>query len=503
MGLAGWASDASLPERLTNRLRLVRRRQYRWIILRAAIRGLFVGALAGFAGSLILRFGADVASWGLLVAPMLGLLLGVAYGALHPPDWDFVARRIDQSHQLQDRTLTAWHFAQRDHPSALQRLQMRDAAQHLQQIDPQAAVTRSIPQLLPWSLLLWGLTAVLVWLPSGDRSVLAQAVPPDQQIVRLAKDLEQTILRELEELADRAAPDSVEQRELQELLDELAQRMDAMQQPGTDRADALAELSEMQAALAALDAKLDLDELQGNFRELGALFESTHALESIGKMLQEQRFESAAKQLTTDPTELVAPQEARTLAEQLQPLAVKMRQQEQPELAEATDRLGKALQEQDPAAAEDAAKGLAKLSQQMALRMELAGQLNSQAKQLAEAKAFSLSGGKSSSRSEQPRQTWGRGTAGDPQAGESTSLASQRERQEVSGTLGEGPSQREVVRTDEGRPEQAQRDYRDLYPGFRRQAEDVLRHEPLPLGHRRMIRQYFEAIRPGSQPAEP
>ena len=169
-------------------------------------------------------------------------------------------------------------------------------------------------------------------------------------------------------------------------------------------------------------------------------------------MLQEQRFESAAKQLASNPTDLVPPQEARTLAEQLQPLAFKMRQEDQPEFAEATERLGKALQEQDPAATEGAARGLAKLAQQMALRMELAGQLTSQSRELAEAKAFSLSGGKSSNRSEQPRQTWGRGTAGDPQAGESTSLASQRERQEVSGTMGEGPSRAKWCGPTKGGP---------------------------------------------------
>ena len=72
------------------------------------------------------------------------------------------------------------------------------------------------------------------------------------------------------------------------------------------------------------------------------------------------------------------------------------------------------------------------------------------------------------------------------------------ERQQVSGMIGEGPSRRDLIRSDEGQTEQAVRAYRDVYPEFRRQAEDVLLHEPLPLGHRQLIRQYFEAIRPSS-----
>jgi hypothetical protein len=238
--------------------------------------------------------------------------------------------------------------------------------------------------------------------------------------------------------------------------------------------------------------------LPDDLQQLGEIFKTTDALQSLGQVLQAKQFQAASEQFeAVDPRE-ISQQEAETLAQQLQPLAQQMETDGQQELGTATKQLGEAIRNQDKAALTGATDQLASLSQQLALRLSLASQLSSQVNRLSEAKAFSLSGGKNSSRSQQPRQTWGRGTAGDPLVGDPTSLASQRERHEVSGMVGEGPSRRDLIRSDQGRPERSVRPYRNVYPEFRQQAEDVLLHEPLPLGHRQLIRQYFEAIRPSS-----
>ena len=252
----------------------------------------------------------------------------------------------------------------------------------------------------------------------------------------------------------------------------------------------------MQVQLSALASQLQLEVALNDLQQLGQALETSAALQSIGQSLQEPNLRAAAEQLEALDPKQITPQDAQTLAESLQPLGKKMQSEGRQELGAATEQLGQALQNQDDAQMTDAASQLASLSEQYALRLALANKLSNQSHQLAEAKAFSLSGGKDSSRSDQPRQTWGRGTAGDPLVGDSTSLASQRQREEISGMAGEGPSQREVIRSDEGRREQAARAYGATYSEFRRQAENVLQHEPLPLGHRQLIRQYFEAIRP-------
>ncbi len=475
----------------------LRRRQHGWAVARGSIHGLFVGALVSVGWAVACRFGwSDRAVW-VLILPVVGLALGALGSLFHPPLWESVARSIDTIHALQDRTLTAWCFAQREHPSDLQRLQMDDALQQLQRIDVRTGASASLPRSFPWAMLLCAVAAVVVWFPSELRSDRV-LIDRDDQVVQLADQLRETLLeelREFQELTLQVAPDSPEQQQLQELVAELNRQIEALQQPGVDRAEALAQLSEMQASLAELKAQIQPDELEERLRQLGEAFGSVPGMEMKGRMLQQRRYEEAAEELTASPAD-VSMEEATTLAEQLKPLAQKMREEGQTELASTAEQLEQAIEDADQASAQQAADQLASLAQEMALRMALASQLTSQTNRISEAKAFSLSGGKNASRSDQPRQTWGRGTAGDPLVGESTSIDGQRRLEEVTGTMGEGPSQRERVRATEGQTEQAERPFREVYSEYRRQAEDVLLHEPLPLGHRQMIRQYFESIRP-------
>jgi hypothetical protein len=447
------------------------------------------------AWALAVRVGLTQHALWALVLPALGLGLGALGSVFQPPLWVSVARSVDVAHGLQDRTLTAWYFSQREHPSDLQRLQMQDAVGHLRQIDVRKGASVSVPRVFPWALSLCILAAGVLWFPSKGRPG-PTSTARDGQIVQLGDQLRDTLLRELRELQEltlQVAPASQEQRQLQDLISELNRRIEALQQPGVERAEALAQLSEMQALLAELKTKIQPDDLPEQLQQLAEAFRSVPATELTGRMLQQRQYAEAAEEFAAKPPDL---SEASTLAEQLKPLALKMKEQGQPDLAQTTEQLDKAIQDADQTAAQEAADQLASLAQQMALRMALASQLASQTNQLSEAKAFSLSGGKNASRSEQPRQTWGRGTAGDPLVGESTSLNGQRRLEEVTGTAGEGPSQRERVRATEGKAEQAERPFREVYSEFRRQAEDVLLHEPLPLGHRQMIRQYFESIRP-------
>lgn len=499
------AERAALEQLLVQRLRPVRRRRGRVNLLRWSSCGLLAGVCVALLAAVARYLGWEPAAGRLVLAvPLVGLLLGAGWALLHRPSWTSIASAIDDSHQLKDRAATAWHFAQQDRPSGLQRMQMHDALERLRNIDVQRAAPRAWPRALPIALLLWGLAQGLLWVPTRTAHSSSPAPTPDPQLTQLAENLDETLVQDLEQLASQVPDDAAQQQELQTLVDQLNQHIEAIRLPGVERADALAELSDMQAQLSALASQLQLDVALHDLQQLGIVLESSTALQSIGQALQEPDLRAAAEQLAALEPNQITPQEAQALAESLQPLGKKMQSEGQQDLGAATEQLAQALQSQDDAEMSDAASQLASLSEQYALRLALASKLSSKSNQLAEAKAFSLSGGKDSSRSEQPRQTWGRGTAGDPLVGEATTLESQRQREEMTGMSGEGPSQREVVRSEEGRSEQAARAYGATYAEFRRQAEDVLLHEPLPLGHRQLIRQYFEAIRPvgQAQPAE-
>jgi len=98
-------------------------------------------------------------------------------------------------------------------------------------------------------------------------------------------------------------------------------------------------------------------------------------------------------------------------------------------------------------------------------------------------------------KSNSPTNNWGRGASGRPLGEEKTSLDSQRNRQEITGVHGDGPSEREIIFSPEDR-ELASREYEQKYNEFRKMTEAELDSEPLPLGHRQTVRRYFESIRP-------
>src|SRR5205814_9739908 len=82
--------------------------------------------------------------------------------------------------------------------------------------------------------------------------------------------------------------------------------------------------------------------------------------------------------------------------------------------------------------------------------------------------------------------------------GEKTKLSSKRTDQQLTGTPGaEGDSEVETTATPEAR-QQASREYQEKYQKFKKESDAVLEGEPIPLGHRQMVKKYFELIRPSN-----
>ena len=80
---------------------------------------------------------------------------------------------------------------------------------------------------------------------------------------------------------------------------------------------------------------------------------------------------------------------------------------------------------------------------------------------------------------------------------ESTSLDSERNLSEITGSLsGEGASEFETLRSDQGTGETSTQQYRETFREHQKAVEAVLDTEPLPLEQRQVIQRYFESIRP-------
>jgi hypothetical protein len=113
-----------------------------------------------------------------------------------------------------------------------------------------------------------------------------------------------------------------------------------------------------------------------------------------------------------------------------------------------------------------------------------------------ECKNNSLAEGEDQKKSTKPSQKWGKKSSGN-NSGEKTNLDSKRDKKEITGTAGDGPSEFETTNSPEGR-EDATRHYKDVFKNYEKLSEAVLDSEPIPLGQRQTIRKYFELIRPQS-----
>ena len=166
----------------------VRRRISRRSMFHAAVMGLLVGASAVFLLAILRWFGVSITAWIAWLIPLATTAVGAVVGAFRRPSFFDVARRVDRVYCLKDRTLTALRFVSGPE-DPYRRLQVEDALQHLESIDPTKVVPVLVPRALPMACLL----LVVSWstlIASGARDSL-DTVPlttPDF-LLQLADDL--------------------------------------------------------------------------------------------------------------------------------------------------------------------------------------------------------------------------------------------------------------------------------------------------------------------------
>jgi uncharacterized phage infection (PIP) family protein YhgE len=317
-------------------------------------------------------------------------------------------------------------------------------------------------------------------------------------IVDVANDLDRTMIEELEELAKN----SEENKELSELVVKLNELIEDMKEPGVDQREALAKLSEMQAAIAAAQAEFNMDVVNAQMQALGQSIAAADALAGAANALQEGDYNKAAEELESIDPASVDRKEAKTVSSELKKVAQKMSDAGLGQLSSATSEFCDGLESGESSKCKSGACKLAKLSRTYSLRKAVGECLGCQLAKLGECKGACKNGGMSKNGPQKPSNNWGRGSTGDPFGEEATRIDSTRQRQDIQGTPGEGPSEREITHAPEGR-QTATREYRQNYKEFQKATEEVLRSESLPLGHRQTIRRYFEAIRPDNEAETP
>lgn len=489
-----------MPESVYGVLASVRRRQRAAFALRLTMYGLLAGSFAGLIfGFFVWDYGSPLSLW-LTVAvvaaagPALALMLALT-GLLWRRGIHEAAVAVDRHYRLKDRSATALEFLSKSVRTPLQALQIDDAAAHLHGVDPRQVAPLKRPRSLPYAVGLWvaaAATAVSLWMfPFGAPSVEAGPAPAPPQVLAEAERLQES-LQDLEEAARQENDE-----ELEKLVEQLRQKVEEMKQSGVDEREALAKLSEMEAAIQAQQAQYNTAVVDGQLQSLGAAMSAAAALEGAGKALQEAKLDKAAKELEQLEDPQLDRKEQKVVQEKLKQVAKAMGDVGLGQLSGAVSDFADSLKG-GKGKGKKARKVLARAVKNQARRKRLNDLLTGELENLKEGKCNcqcnSLVKGKRPYKSTSPSTSFGAETSGNVQ-GEKTKLLGQKNQVSITGTPGEGPSDVETTASPEAR-QKARRGYKEAYKKYRKMSEAVLDSEPIPLGHRQTIRRYFELIRP-------
>jgi hypothetical protein len=494
-------------ESLRSRLHPVQRRQLIQTYAGWLAYGLLAGGILGLGCGIIrLLTGWDdagrFAMYSLGFGPVMAGIAGLVW-LLPRPNWTAAARAVDQHYQLKDRTESALDFAGRTIPADKQsfaELQLADAMNHLDRVEARVVAPLKAPRLLPGALVAAAVAALIALLPLQQPELSAAPTAPDEIITSQADEISETLEELEEEFKKDADP------ELNQLLKELREKTEEMKQPGVDMKEALAKISEMQAAIQSAQSQASLEQVDQQLQEIGEAMASAKALEGAGQALAEGKYDKAAKELAELEDVQFDRKEARATAEKLKKAARKSGDAGDGAISDAAKEIAEGIEDDDAEATKGGARKLGDKVNKQARKRKINDLLNAELAALNACKCNcqknSNVAGKKKQKSNSPSSSYGMTESGNID-GDSTSLQSAANREQLTGIAGEGDSEFETSSSSEGRQE-AQRGYREVYQKYKKLSETVLENEQIPLGHRQTIRKYFESIRPqqGEEPAK-
>jgi hypothetical protein len=488
----------------------VRLRWQRELLWSSISHGLLAGGVAGAVVALLrvvagLRFSS---AWIALIV-VLPVVVNAVRTSMRLPSRLMAARELDRRLQLQDRAATALQFLTlRSNMTGLHRLQVDDANARVQRHEPAAVVPIRIPRTWKPALMATLVAALLATITNHPQSLEATSVADEAVVAQAERAAE--LVSELVELSE-VTPDP----KLDQLIQELRQLSAPMENPGTSPREALAALSEMDAALQAMQQQLAAASGESTLKEIGAALSLAAPLAEAGQALARGDFDRAAEVL--DRAELPAVDRATRTAmtERLQEAAKPDKQQQTGRLQDASQKLSEGLAAQQADKFREGAQELSSASRQQSRNNQLAKELARQSRQLNDAKSALESELRSRSQAQRTGQSGntsaGNARKGGKQAGRGSAARSPSKdgTRNASGDMklkgddsGEGDSETETTASSESKAVDVQRGYQPSPGRVQALDEAALESESIPLGHRQTIRRYFELIRPATEAAE-
>ncbi|MEQ1903332.1 MAG: hypothetical protein ABL888_04030 [Pirellulaceae bacterium] len=461
---------------------------------RCASTGLLLGAMSGLIILILQRTNVladSSAPWFVL---MSATVLAFFVGILWPTSWQSVARLVDSACGLKDRSVSALDFSRRPKLDELQTLQIQDTIQHLDTIDAKQVVRWTIPRLTIPGILTTGLMLVVAFFPGTNNTAVASAPEAIPVVLEQAQLLEETMLEDLKQLAEENKDE-----ELMELAEQLEAAIEEMKQPEVDEREALASLSEMQQAITVAMEQLNVEQVDAQMKEFAQAMEAAKATQAASQAIESGEYEKAAEELEKIDASSMERKDREAVTANLAKLSKKLGEAKKGQLSQAVSEMLEGLENEEFSKCKSGMCKAAGVCRKQGTKKSICECLGCQLNRLAECKGAcqcNKSGpNEKVAKSDSPSNNWGTGKSGQPTGDEKTKLDSTRREENVTGISGDGPSERETSTTLEARQD-ASRNYKERYAQFKKEMEQVLDSEPLPLGHRETARKYFESIRP-------
>jgi hypothetical protein len=415
--------------------------------------------------------------------------VALVYGIAVPRRTRDAAAAIDRQYQLKDRIATAFSFMHQQNQSPLQKLQVDDAQAHVDSVDPTRVAPLRAPRSWGWGLMLSAVALVIAFL-AGPRVELNAALVKNEvvmnQAIRVAEGLD-----ELEQFNKE-----MDDPEIEELLKELAEKIEELKQPGIDPKEALAKLSEMDAALQAKQEQLADPSTEAALQEIGEALSLAEPFQAAGEAMSQGEMEAAAEELAKLDMPKLDRQTERALTEKLEQAQQNSSQAAQRKLRQAASQVAAGLTQGDRSKFKDGMEGLASECKKQGRRKKLSDLLRKQCNCLSECKSECESECKSQADSKKKGgKNWGLGASGnDP--GDKTAKLKTGPQMQITGVESDSGDVDIETTSSPEQQQEAIRNYKDKVDKYEQISESVLDSEPIPLGHRQTIRRYFEMIRP-------
>ena len=294
------------------------------------------------------------------------------------------------------------------------------------------------------------------------------------------------------------------------MIERMRQTIAELKQPGLDTRETMAKISALEAAIAAQQDELNLAAADQELKSLGEALGEAAPLEPAGQALREARYDQAANHLEQAGDARIEDREARAVEQQATRVGKAMQSRSLERLGDATLRMAEGVK-RGGESQRRGVKSLAKevrdherrrrinqlMAQEQRRLQECKDQIEKRnlMEQMAKEQPKSR-GSSSSSNAKSPSERLDASKKSDE-----PNKSARGGLERLKGLAGEGPS--EVVDSQTVAPDgprTARRPSQKKVQKYQKLSDAALEREPIPLGHRRAIRRYFELIRPAAGP---